>query len=236
MFHKLTHRVYYSEHEEKTDRPAIGYVMGEKYALMIESGNSVHNVKEFFHWLDINHLKRPDFVTVTHAHWDHSFGLSSIDAISIACDKTNKILEDMSSWKWTSELLSQYVSEDKIPLFCEPHIRMEYPDLSTIHVKAADLSFKDEITIDLGNQPCMLKNIISPHSEDCVIVYIPNEKVIFLGDSIYEELVRDEWISHSDKLLALISALEKLDFDIAVEGHFAPKTKEGLIGALKQKL
>mgnify|MGYP000999964455 CR=1 FL=1 len=236
MFHKLTHNVYYSDHEEKTDRPAIGYVMGEKYSLMIESGNSPSNVKDFFHSLDTNNLKRPDFVAVTHSHWDHSFGISYIDAISIACNKTNKILRDMSSWKWTQELFSKYVSDGKIPLFCEPHINMEYPDLSEIHVRVADLSFKDEITIDLGNQLCILKNVVSPHTDDSVIVYIPNEKVVFLGDSIYEELVGNEWISHSDKLSELISELENLDFNIAVEGHFAPKTKEVLISSLKEKL
>ena len=67
-------------------------------------------------------------------------------------------------------------------------------------------------------------------------IYIPNEKVVFLGDSIYEELVRDQWIGHSDKLSQLIAELEKLDFTIAVEGHFAPKTKDELLTALREKL
>ena len=92
------------------------------------------------------------------------------------------------------------------------------------------------MTIDLGNQPCILKNVVSPHTDDCVIVYIPNEKVVFLGDSIYEELVRDQWIGHSDKLSQLIAELEKLDFTIAVEGHFAPKTKDELLVSLREKL
>lgn len=236
MFHKLTENVYYSNHEEKTDRPTIGYVRGTKYSLMIESGNSENNVSEFFSYLDSNELKKPDFVALSHSHWDHSFGISYINAISIACDKTNKILEDISSWKWTSELLDKYVAEDKVPLFCEPHIRLEYPDLTKIKVKAADLSFIGELTVDLGDQPCVLKNVESPHADDCVIVSIPNEKVVFLGDSIYEELVRDQWIGHREKLSILISELEKLDFETAVEGHFAPKTKNELILSLKEKL
>lgn len=236
MFHKLTENIFYSDHEEKTDRPSIGYVRGNKYSLMVESGNSENNVKEYYHSLSLNNLKKPDFVAITHSHWDHSFGISYINAISVACDKTNKILEDMSMWEWTPELLEKYVAEDKVPLFCEPHLRMEYPDLTKIKVKPADVSFKDEISIDLGNQLCVLKNVESPHTDDCVIVYIPKEKVVFLGDSIYEELVRDQWIGHSEKLSVLISELEKLDFETAVEGHFAPKTKEDLILSLKEKL
>jgi len=142
----------------------------------------------------------------------------------------------MSLWKWTPELLDKYIAEDKVPLFCEPHIRLEYPDLTKIKVKTADLTFKGEMTIDLGNQPCVLKNVVSPHSDDCVIVYIPNEKTVFLGDSIYEELIRDQWIGHSEKLSVLISDLEKLDFETAIEGHFAPKTKNEMILSLKEKL
>lgn len=236
MFHKLTENVYYSDHEEKTDRPSIGYVRGDKYSLMIESGNSENNVNEFNNYLQINELRYPDFVAVSHSHWDHSFGISYINAVSIACDKTNRKLEEMSSWKWTSELLDKYVDEDKVPLFCEPHMRLEYPDLTKIKVRTADLSFERELKIDLGNQPCVLKNVVSPHSDDCVIVYIPNEKVVFLGDSIYEELVGDQWIGHSEKLSVLISELEELDFKTAIEGHFEPKTKNKLILSLKEKL
>jgi len=236
MFHKLTENIYYSEHEEKTDRPAIGYVRGETYSLMIESGNSEKNVREYFHYLQLNKLKNPDFVVISHSHWDHSFGISYNGAVSIACDKTNNILKEISKWEWTPEKLEKYVLEDKVPLFCEPHIRLEYPDLSKIRVKTADISFKSEMVINLGNQPCILKNVISPHADDCVIVFVPNERVVFLGDSIYEELVGDQWIAHSEKLSILISELEKLDFEMAVEGHFVPKTKEELILTLKEKL
>lgn len=236
MFHKISENVYYTDHEEATDRPAMGYIKGDKYALMVESGNSKANVDLFFSHLKENGLKEPDFVAISHSHWDHSYGLSYLNAVSVACDKTNALLREMAEWKWSENMLTEYVAEDKIPLFCEPHIKLEYPDLSEIKVKPADIEFKSEMTIDLGNQPCILKNVVSPHTDDCVIVYIPNEKVVFLGDSIYEELVRDQWIGHSDKLSQLIAELEKLDFTIAVEGHFAPKTKDELLVSLREKL
>ena len=236
MFHKISGNVYYTDHEEATDRPAMGYIKGDKYSLMVESGNSKANVNLFLKHLKENGLKEPDFVAISHSHWDHSYGLSYLNAVSIACDKTNALLREMAEWKWSENMLTEYVTEDKIPLFCEPHIRLEYPDLSEIKVKPADIEFKSEMTIDLGNQPCILKNVVSPHTDDCVIVYVPNEKVVFLGDSIYEELVRDQWIGHSDKLSQLIAELEKLDFTIAVEGHFAPKTKDELLTALREKL
>ena len=52
MFHKISGNVYYTDHEEATDRPAMGYIKGDKYSLMVESGNSKANVNLF-----LKHLK-----------------------------------------------------------------------------------------------------------------------------------------------------------------------------------
>ena len=76
MFHKISENVYYTDNEEATDRPAMGYIKGDKYSLMVESGNSKANVNLFFSHLKENGLKEPDFVTISHSHWDHSYGLS----------------------------------------------------------------------------------------------------------------------------------------------------------------
>lgn len=124
MFHKISENVYYTDHEEATDRPAMGYIKGDKYSLMVESGNSKANVNLFLKHLKENGLKEPDFVAISHSHWDHSYGLSYLNAVSIACDKTNALLREMAQWKWSENMLTEYVAEDKIPLFCEPHIRL----------------------------------------------------------------------------------------------------------------
>ena len=47
MLKKLTNNVYYTEPDESTDRPAMGYVKGNKYSLMVEAGNSAKTVHKF---------------------------------------------------------------------------------------------------------------------------------------------------------------------------------------------
>ncbi len=37
MLKKLTNNVYYTEPDESTDRPTMGYVKGNKYSLMVEA-------------------------------------------------------------------------------------------------------------------------------------------------------------------------------------------------------
>ncbi len=236
MLKRITENIYYTEPVEATDRPVMGYVRGEKYSLMIEAGNSEKTVARFNADLADNGFAPADFVVVTHHHWDHCFGISSLKAVSIALDKTNDILDDMSHWEWNDGLLTQYVADDRFPLFCEPHIRLEYPDLTEIQVKKADISFKDEMILDLGDQPCVFKKVTSPHTDDSIIVYIPNEKVVFFGDSLCEELVRDQWIDNREKLSVLIEELEAIDFDYGLEGHFLPKSKDIIMKELKARL
>ena len=236
MLKKLTNNVYYTEPDESTDRPTMGYVKGNKYSLMVEAGNSAKTVHKFNSSLSELGFPKADFAVVTHSHWDHTFGLHSLEAVSIALDKTNDILKFMENLTWSDSLLEKYVSEDIIPLFCKPHIINEYKDLSEIVVKPADISFTDEMTLDLGNQKCVFKNIVSPHTDDCVIVYIPGENCVFLGDCLCEELVGDQWIDNKEKLAVLIETLENLDFEYGLEGHFAPRKKEDILKDLKVRL
>ena len=128
------------------------------------------------------------------------------------------------------------MESDKIPLFCKPHIINEYPDLTKIKVCAADISFKDEMTVDLGDMKCVFKNIVNPHTDDGIIIYIPSERVIFFGDCLCEELVRDQWIDNKEKLALMIEELEKTDFEYGLEGHFLPKKKEQILKELKERL
>lgn len=239
MFKKLTENIYYTEPHEDTDRPVMGYIRGKRLSLMAECGNSEKTVEKFNDALKEMGFKKADLAVATHYHWDHCFGMHALKkegTLTIALDKTNGILEDMSSWEWSGKHLDKYVESDKIPLFCKPHIINEYPDLTKIKVCAADISFKDEMTVDLGDMKCVFKNIVNPHTDDGIIIYIPSERVIFFGDCLCEELVRDQWIDNKEKLALMIEELEKTDFEYGLEGHFLPKKKEQILKELKERL
>lgn len=236
MLKRLTENIYYTEPEEATDRPVMGYIRGKKYSLMAEAGNSAETVRKFNADLAGAGLSPADFAVVTHHHWDHCFGIHALDAVTIALDKTNEILADMSKWKWSVSLLEEYIQTDRFPLFCRPHILLEYPDMDKICVRPADISFHDEMTVDLGGISCVLKKVTSPHTDDSIIIYVPEEKAVFFGDSLCEELVRDQWIDNKEKLAVLISELEAIDFEWGLEGHFLPKKKETIMKELKARL
>ena len=230
---KLTERIYYMPHDEETDRPILGYVKGDNFSLMIDSGNSKKHADLFIEEIKALDFKYPDFTAITHSHWDHTFGMKSLDAVSIACKRTNDILKNMTKWQWTDESMKKRLEKGEDIEFCDTMIRKEYPDLSEIKVETADIVFNENLSLDLGQISCKFMRLESSHADDCVVVYIPEEKIIFIGDIISEDFHNGE-VYYKDKLESLIKDFKAIDFNTALFGHLEPFTKEELIEWLEE--
>lgn len=232
-FMKISEHIYYMEHDPETDRPALGYAKGEKGGFMMDAGNSAAHYHHFLEKLQENSLPQPRYLSLTHAHWDHSFGLWATKAATIAGGKTNKELEKMSHWAWDETSMEKRVETGEDSAFSDTHIRKEYMHRGDIKVKTAEISFNGSMTIDLGNVTCILKEIVSPHCRDSVVFIIPQDEVIFLGDSYCSSVQGEEWFYDKVLLTAYIDEIEKIDFHLAIKGHHPPQTKEALLSELK---
>lgn len=233
MLKKLSDRIYFMPHNQETDRPILGYIKGDKYTLMVDAGNSKEHAEEFLNEISKLNLPYPNFVALTHSHWDHTYGLCGVNAVSIACSTTNEYLETMKNWEWTDSAMLQRVETGEDIEFCDTMIKKEYPDRSKIDVRTVDVCFEDILTIDLGNITCELMKLESSHAEDCVVINVPEEKIIFIGDIISEDLHCNEPVYYRDKLDSLINAFKSIDFETALFGHMEPFTKSGIIDFLE---
>ena len=233
---KITDRVFYSPPSSETDRPVLGYVKGDKYSLMIDAGNSPSHVELFYCGLDKFHLPKPDYVAITHWHWDHTFGMCAVDAKTISSRLTNEQLKIMTTWSWTDEAMKRRLQTGEDIEFCDRCIRLEYPDRNRIKVHTSDIIFSDTMTLDLGGVHCELRHIGGPHSEDSVIVYIPEEKVLFVGDADSGDFYNNNGRYDEAKLKNYMNYIEKLDYDIHILGHDEPEKKEETLAYLKGEL
>ncbi len=232
---KLTEHIYYMEHDPETDRPALGYIKGKKGGFMMDAGNSAAHYQHFLEKLQENKLPPPRYLSVTHSHWDHTFGLWATEAVTIAGEKTNKELEKMSHWTWDNTSMKQRLDAGQESEFSHIHIQREYSHLSDIRVRTAEISFNGSMTIDLGDVTCILRDIVSPHCRDSVVFLIPQDEVIFLGDSYCSVPEGEVWVYDKVLLTAYIDELERIDFRYAIKGHHPPQTKEVLLGELKNE-
>lgn len=234
MLKKLTDKIYYLPFNEETDRPILGYVKGEKYSLMVDAGNSKKHVELFMEEIKKENLKYPDFVVITHSHWDHTYGMAYVNAPVIACRRTNEYLENMMKWQWSDEAMEQRLQSGEDIEFCDTMIRREYPDRKEINVTTADIEFEENLNINLGGICAHAMKLDSSHADDCVIVFIPEEKTVFIGDIISEDFHHGEPVYYKNKLLSLIEKFKELEFETALFGHMEPFEKSELISWLEE--
>lgn len=230
---KVTDRIYYLPHYEQNDWCTIGIVIGDKHVLMMDSGASKRHVELFLSELENNKLPKPDLCALTHWHWDHTYGLAHLENIvSIATKDTNRLLKDMQKWGWSDEEMEERIKTGKDLAFSYPHINDEYPDKSKIKIATATIEYTDKLKLDLGNVTVQLKKIENSHSDDSAIIYIPEEKCVFLGDIHYEDLLPINSVYYHDKHEKLISELRKLNFDKVLSGHQMLMNDEELFSML----
>lgn len=109
MLNKLCDTIYYLSNQDDRERPTIGLVCGDRYSLIIDSGNSPQHAKDFL--LEIEKLNVPPvkYVVITHAHWDHFLGMNEFDAIVIVNSQTNEMLKEWESFSFDDSSLQKYV-------------------------------------------------------------------------------------------------------------------------------
>lgn len=74
-FIKLTDNIFYSQWDSATDRPILGYIKGSNFSVMVDGGNSAVHVRDYLDGLNRLGLPVPKYCTITHWHWDHTFGI-----------------------------------------------------------------------------------------------------------------------------------------------------------------
>lgn len=221
---KIKDKVWISSFEEERDRPAIGYVCGEKHCLAVDAGHSGKHVEEFYALLKEKQLPLPDLTVLTHWHWDHTFGMFAINGLSLAEKRTEKHLQKLRK-DWDDGTEEEMKAMDE-------HIALEYQD-QKMCVVGADVVFQEEIVLDLGGVRAECFHVESPHTDDSVLILLPEERILFFGDCISGEYPK--WIVDINYMKLLIQKLEGLDFDTAIGGHWEPSSKKELLDSLKKE-
>lgn len=99
MLKKLTDHVYYQSHYQPTDRPVLGLISVEKYSLVMDAGNSPAHASEFLESVEKMAVSPLKFLAITHWHWDHVFGIYTMNLLTLSHEKTKKIIDYMKTLK-----------------------------------------------------------------------------------------------------------------------------------------
>ncbi len=236
ILQELSKRVYYMPDNPEFDRPVLGYILGDDFSLMVDCGTSKRHLDIFYEGLAQRNLPSPKLAIITHWHWDHTFGMSAFDGIKIANSKTAAHLSRMQKYLWTDSAMKQRLQNGEEIEFCDRYIRLEYPDLNDIQIAAPDLVFEEELSINPGGCTVQINTVDWTHSNDANLIYLPDEKIYFVGDADSEDFYGNEGVYTKDELQNIIKFWESKDFAWRIHGHLPPMNKKDTVDYFKTEL
>jgi glyoxylase-like metal-dependent hydrolase (beta-lactamase superfamily II) len=233
-FNQLTARTYWLSPDGTTDRPALGVVCGAQHCLLIDAGNSPAHALALKQALAQHHLPAPTLALLTHWHWDHIFGTAEFEIPTFASRETARIVRQLAAWDWGDAALDARVAEGREIAFCRDMLRAELPDRSQLVIRPPDVAFDSRVTLDLGGLTCELLHVGGDHAHDASIAFMPHERVVFLGDCIYDDLHHGPRRLTTTLLFPLLDRLLALDADFYVASHHPePMTRAVFEGEAK---
>lgn len=220
----LTQRTYYMPAEKETDRPVFGLVCGDRCSLVVDGGTSPRHALEFRAEAAQISVAPLRYGAITHWHWDHVFGIKALNLITIAHRETEAILTEWRGFSWDDTALEKHVAEGRLPAFSRDCLKQEMTSVHDRQIGAVDIQFTQELTIDLGGVTCVIEHVGGSHTDDSVIIYVPEEKVLFLGDCIYGRRHHGMYGYSRATLYPMLQAIRKYPADHYLISHEEPYT------------
>lgn len=200
--YKFSDRIYLWEPNSESDRPLIGLIIGDSCSILFDAGNSEKHANQVIDDIKKNKLKEPKLVLISHAHYDHWFGLSQYNYLSIASKKMIEKAKEMKSLSWDSDSLHKRVEKGLEDESIEKFLNIEYGFREkNIELKIPDIGFDKTFEFDLGNLNCIFDNVGGDHSDDSSILYVKEEEILFLGDILYLKNVDEKRFNEIKEVL-----------------------------------
>lgn len=220
-FEEVSPRVDRLTPDERTDRPVLGAVRGAAGTLVVDAGASPAHLAGFA--AELAARGRPPVVAIalTHWHWDHSFGSAALDVPVIASEATAAGVAVQAGYAWDEASLRRRVDEGLELAFSLPHLLAEHSEAERValEIVVPQVTFAERHAVDLGDVAVELVRVGGDHADDSVVAWVPDDRVLFLGDALYPCLWGDPEYLTVAGTRALLDRLAPFAPARALEGH-----------------
>jgi glyoxylase-like metal-dependent hydrolase (beta-lactamase superfamily II) len=193
--------------------PNIGIVLGERKALVVDTGIGPENGRRVRQLADELAGGRELVLTITHFHPEHGFGAQAFADATIVYNRAQrdefrgKAAGYVEMFRTFGESVASAL--DGVELV-EPNAVYE----------------GDVTTLDLGGRSVELRTWGQAHTLGDQVVFLPEERILFTGDLVEEGCFAivpyfppDDTDVDGDKWIAVLDRLEALAPEIVVPGH-----------------
>jgi glyoxylase-like metal-dependent hydrolase (beta-lactamase superfamily II) len=198
------------------DRPSLCAVAGERRTLMLDAGSSEAHARLFLDGLVDEGVAPPSSVALTHSHWDHVFGAAALDAQVIAHTLTAEALDELAATDWSDEALDHRVAAGRVSPEHAANVKKELPAPREVRVAPVDIVLQDGLDIELGDVTVRVRHVGGDHAADSCVMFVEPDRVLFLGDCLYDS---PDGRLTSALSLPLLNAVLDFGAEQYVEGH-----------------
>jgi glyoxylase-like metal-dependent hydrolase (beta-lactamase superfamily II) len=218
-FTQIAAHTYWLSPDSTTDRPVLGAIAGERSTLIVDAGNSPTHARLLLREISKLAIAAPAFVALTHWHWDHVFGTSALPLPTISHTETRRVVAEMARQDWSDTALDGRVDVGLEIAFCRDMIKAELPDRTNLTIRPPNIAFVERMELDLGGITCQIVHVGGDHAADSTVVYVPEDKIMFLGDCLYVDIYHPERRYTTAKLFPLLDGLLSYDAAFYLAGH-----------------
>lgn len=218
---RVSDHVWWFTPEARRDRPSLAAVVGERETVLLDLGASVRHHDEFVAALDGVGVRRAARAVLTHWHWDHVFGIGAFAGEVIAHRQTAAGLARMRMQDYSDAGLAAQVVEGLECAFTRDHMGLELSEAErrALVLRVPEVLVDDALRLDLGGVTCEVRHVGGDHTADAMVVFVPEDRALFLGDCLCDDMFVTPQRLTREKLLPLIARLEGFGAEIGIEGH-----------------
>jgi cyclase len=195
--------------------PNGGFIIAGDEVIVVDSFISLGAARELLAHLKNIAGKEPTFLINTHSHADHVLGnqIFSPPATIIAHPNVREtLLRD-------GRTMIDRVAQTRPALAGE---------MKEAHIVAPQITCSTQMTLYFGGRTIQLIHPGKAHTPGDIMVYLPEAKVLFAGDLLFNHIV-PPIAGDSAGWITAIEQIESMDIQVIVPGHGFVGTKEDII-------
>ncbi|MGJ3238169.1 MAG: MBL fold metallo-hydrolase [Anaerolineae bacterium] len=210
-----------------TIQPNIGVIRHGDQTILIDSGNSPRHARQIIGAINSHLLPPISTIILTHHHWDHSFGAASFNPdVIIAHERCAHHLAEYAQQDWNASALREAITENPRLELSNNAMIDAISDWREFRIVQPDLTFANQLSLHLDGMVIELEHVGGRHADDSVVVRLPEQGVMFLGDSYYPEPYHLRAEGDEDLELDMLDHFLADNYAVYVDGHGAPRNYE----------
>lgn len=165
-----------------------------------------------------------DVLVNTHADGDHTFGNQLVEGARIIATEGTVTDFDRFDPKVLATIMQDPANYGVAGAFMAECFRPF--DFSDVVLTPPTETFKDEMTLKVGDKTVELIEVGPAHSLGDALIHVPADKVVYTGDILFSEGTPIAWYGPIARWIRACDRLLEMDVETIVAGHGPISTKE----------